>query len=64
VEHSENLKALREQYGALIWTPLPLRITWAEAGMQRRPVFSYAPESAAAQEAWQIVNNVMQVVQS
>lgn len=64
IEHSENLKLLRSQYGDLVWEPLPLRITWAEAGMQRRTVFAYAPESAAAREAWAITDNLLQVVQS
>jgi chromosome partitioning protein len=60
VEHSENLSMLKQNYGDLVWNPLPLRITWAEAAMQRRTVFSYAPDSSAAKEALQMVDGVLE----
>lgn len=59
VEHSENLTDLRSQFGAKVWQPLPLRITWSEAATLRRPVFNVAPHSAAAQDAWGIVDHSM-----
>jgi cellulose biosynthesis protein BcsQ len=59
VEHSENLKVLRERFGELVWEPLPMRITWSEAANTRRPVFSYAPDSSAAREAWSLVQGVL-----
>lgn len=60
IEHSENLKQLREQFGALVWNPIPQRTIWAEAAAIRRPVFSFAPESLAARDAWELVNRVQE----
>ena len=57
VEHSENMIDLREQFGSKVWRPLPLRITWSEAATLRRPVFNVAPHSAAAQDAWSVVEH-------
>lgn len=55
VEHSENLQMLRDQYGDLVWPAIGLSITWEEAAMQNRPVFSYAPDSGAARQGWRII---------
>lgn len=63
VEHSENLQLLQQKYGDLVWPSMPMRITWAEANMQRRPVYSYAPDSAAAGDAWMLVDNTIQVLE-
>jgi chromosome partitioning protein len=62
VEHSENLAQLQERYGELVWPPLPMRITWAEAVTMRHPVFAIAPHSAAAREAWAVVNAAEEVM--
>jgi hypothetical protein len=53
------LNELRTKFGAKVWQPLPLRITWSEANTMRRPVFNVAPHSAAAQDAWSIVDHAM-----
>lgn len=58
VEHSENLRELREEFGTKIWDPLPLRIAWSEASTLRRPVFNVAPKNPASRDAWRIVMNV------
>jgi cellulose biosynthesis protein BcsQ len=31
IEHSENLKELRQQFGDLVWPPIHQRTIWAEA---------------------------------
>ncbi len=62
VEHSENYARLQEKYPGRVWEPIPLRITWAEAAMQRQSVFAYAPESEAAQDAWSVVKKIQEVV--
>jgi chromosome partitioning protein len=59
VEHSENLAALQKQFGKLVWTPMMQRTIWAEAATMRRPVFSVAPESKAAGEAWDMIDRVV-----
>ena len=59
VEHSENLAELRKMYGKAVWKPIGLRVTWAEANTMRRTVFSVAPDSLAAKEAWTMVNQAV-----
>lgn len=56
VEHSENLNDLHQQYPGYVWDPIKLRITWSEASMLRRPVFSIEPESAATREMWHTID--------
>ena len=61
VEHSENLRELREEFGTKVWDPLPLRIAWSEASTLRRPVFNVAPKNPASRDAWNIVMNVEKI---
>jgi len=58
LEHRENLERLQQAFGDLVWSPIEDRTLWAEAASARRPVFSFAPETKAAREAWEIVNRV------
>jgi len=58
VEHSENLRELHKQFGKMVWTPIMQRTIWAEAATMRRPVFSIAPETKAAAEAWGLVERI------
>lgn len=53
--HSERLKELVKRFGALVWTPIPLRTEWSEATLFKRPVWSQAPSSKAARDAWRLV---------
>jgi chromosome partitioning protein len=62
VEHTENYASLKATYGNLVWEPMPMRIAWAEAAALRRPIYAVAPESAAAREAWQVVDRVWEVL--
>jgi chromosome partitioning protein len=63
VEHSENFKELRDRFGGKVWDPLPLRITWSEANTMRRPVFSVAPHTSAARDAWGVVDRALEEIQ-
>lgn len=58
VEHSENLRKLQQAFGELVWAPVPLSITWAEAAGEQKSVFAIAPMSDAAQRAWKIVERI------
>lgn len=63
IEHSENLVALREQFGdETVWEPIPLSIIWSEAATLRRTVFNVAPQSQAAANTWQFVNRALEVM--
>lgn len=61
VEHSFNHDELRKRYGDLVWQPVAKRITWPEAAAQRVPVYNFEPNSAAAEDAWTLVNRAMGV---
>jgi len=58
VLHERNLISIQQRFGELVWSPVPLRTTWGEASLVRRPVFNTAPASAAAADAWEMVNRV------
>lgn len=58
LEHTELLEQLVEAFGDTVWDPIPDRIIWSEAARAFRPTFSYAPDTHAALEAWQLVNHV------
>ena len=62
IEHSENLKELREQFGDLVWPPIHQRTIWAEAVTMRQPVFAIAPQTKAAAEALSMVERVQRAV--
>lgn len=61
VEHDGNLADLRKHYGESVWQPVADRIVWAEASKARRPVFAHDPHSAAAKDAWTLVEQVLGV---
>ncbi len=56
VEHSENLERLRKAFGDQVWDPIPARTIWDEATGLKKPIFRIAPNSAAAREAWNFVD--------
>lgn len=58
VLHQQNYAGLQRAYGLKVWQPLSLRTVWGEASLKRQTVFSYAPGSVAAREAWSIVRRV------
>lgn len=58
VEHSENLRVLKEHYPEMVWKPLPMRITWAEASGLSQTVFAAEPMSSASKEVWEVVNRI------
>ncbi len=62
VEHSENRKQLLERYGELVWEPVAERITWPEATAARVPVYNAAPNSAAAEDAWKLIDRAMEMI--
>lgn len=62
LEHRENLDTLRNQFGDLVWSPIPLRTIWAEAARVRRTVFSSAPETEAEADAWAMVHKAQEML--
>lgn len=64
LEHAENLRQLQQQFGSLVWEPIPQRTIWAEAAAIRRPVFSFAPDTKAAEDAWTLIRRVQEAISS
>lgn len=62
IEHQENYRMLKEQFGDTVWPPLKLSVAWEEAAMQQRTVYSYAPDSDAALEAWRVTARTLAAV--
>jgi chromosome partitioning protein len=58
LEHSENLANLQEQFGNLVWEPIPDSIVWAEAAAFQLPVFVHAPDHSAAKLAMRLVDRI------
>lgn len=56
--HEKNLAAIHKHFGSLTWEPVNMRTVWEQAADVRRTLFSYAPDDAATQEAWGVVNRV------
>jgi hypothetical protein len=58
--HQVGLDELKERYGQLVWPEIALRTVWAEASLLGQLVYTYAPSSEAANEAWQIVKQTVE----
>lgn len=62
VLHSENLKRLADEHGALLKSPIGQRIAWSEAAQMRQSLFAYGRDEAAVAEAWRFVDEVLEGV--
>ncbi len=58
VEHDINLEWLREHFPDLVMPVISKRIAWAEAAGQRCSLFSHEPNSVAADEAWELIDQI------
>lgn len=62
-EHKQNLADLRKEAGDTVWNPIAERIVWAEAFSpvsNYTPVYSHAPGTAAARDAYYLVNKLFE----
>lgn len=62
LEQETNLEVLRERFGDVVWDPIPMRTIWSEAATAKRTVFSLAPQSKTAADAWRFVNKMEEAV--
>lgn len=58
VLHNNLLTTLKGRYEQ-VWNPIPQRVTWGEAAMEVKLVWQYAPESAAASNAFGLAGQFM-----
>ena len=49
LEHRENLEALAENFGRLVWPPIPLTVRLAEASSYGETIFDLEPGNATSQ---------------
>lgn len=64
LEHRENLEELTASFGDLVWPALPQRTVWTEAARLQRTVFSFAPQSDAAQDARMLTKRALEALQN
>ena len=50
-----GIEILKERFGKLVWPEISLRTVWNQASFARRLLFSFAPDTKAASEAWRTV---------
>lgn len=62
IEHSDNLNELRSQFGEKVWNQITLRTIWGQASRMHKLVWGLVPDSAAATEAWGMVERFEQEV--
>lgn len=62
VEHSENLRSLRERFGALVWPEISKRIIWTETTKYGRPVYSLDQSHDAAGDVWELIDRVEEAI--
>ena len=53
-----GLEMLNERFNDKVWNPIKLRTVWNQASFARRVLFSFAPETKACAEAWNIIDRV------
>ena len=58
IEQQANLGELKKQFGRLVWEPIPQRTIWTESESLALPVYTIEPNSAAAGDAWELVDRV------
>lgn len=57
-EQAMNHDALKKQFGALVWDPIPQATIWMESGSHMLPVYALQASSAAAKHVWAMVDRV------
>ena len=62
--HIFNLEEMASEYGKYMMNPIRLRTAWSEASVYAETVFTYAPTSEAAQEAWDMIRWVIEAVKT
>ncbi|MFZ4816479.1 MAG: ParA family protein [Phototrophicaceae bacterium] len=62
VEHTENLKELKQRFGSLVWEPISTRTQWTEASRLMQTVWMMEPDGGAAREMNRILRRINEVV--
>ena len=62
IEHTENLAALKAQFGSLVWPHIAKRIIWSEATRYQCAVFSLDAAHQASADVWELVDRVQAAI--
>lgn len=60
--HRDNLAALVERYGALVWPPIILRTGWGSATNLQELVYTHVPSGQESADAWALVKRTLEAV--
>jgi chromosome partitioning protein len=61
-EHQQKFKSLKQGFGDMVWTPLPMSVVWEEAMSRQMSVFSYAYDHPVMEDAWKIVRTAKEKI--
>jgi chromosome partitioning protein len=61
-EQKSNLDTLHQQFGSLVWNPIPMRTLWQESESRALPVYAMDPNSEAAGDVWELVDRLESVI--
>lgn len=61
IEHTENLKHLKNAFGDLVWRPIPQRTIWTEVAANRQSLFRAAPGTKSEADAIRLGQHVLEV---
>jgi chromosome partitioning protein len=56
--HKHGMELIQKQFGGATWRPIIDRTVWKQASFQQQTIFAYAPESEAALEMWEVLDNI------
>lgn len=56
--HNEILNMLRDQYGDLVWEPMPLRVAISESQAMKQLLFGLYPNSDTTQFIWNMIERI------
>jgi chromosome partitioning protein len=58
--HNEILNMLRDEYGDLVWDPMPLRVSISESQAMKQLLFGLDPSGETTQMLWQMVDKLLE----
>lgn len=58
IEHANNLIALRQQFGPLVWPCVTKAVLWAQASANHQPIYQIQPTAKATEQLWAIVQHI------
>lgn len=64
LEHEENLQEMQKMFGDAVWSPIPQRTIWTEITRMHSMVWTVAPQSQAAQDAFTLGERFVQELEN